>query len=84
MGRAIESAAEECGYEVQWEHQKEEEDAPERCGEGPHGEPCNRIVEFGECPVHGEVGPGAAAEAYDRELRGEGIIIGWQDSKEEA
>lgn len=26
MGRAIESAAEACGYEVRWEHKKEEED----------------------------------------------------------
>jgi hypothetical protein len=25
-GRAIESAAEACGYEVRWDHQKEEED----------------------------------------------------------
>ena len=40
-----------------WQDDDPEEEAPERCGEGPHGEPCDRIIEFGECPVHGEVGP---------------------------
>jgi hypothetical protein len=45
-----------------WAAEDDEEEATERCGEGPEGEPCNLVVENGECLVHGPVGPNCNEE----------------------
>lgn len=38
----------------------------ERCGEDYEGRICDRAVEFGECPIHGPVGPEPEPSREDR------------------